>query len=128
MSSELRKNAVASVAAKVDDSKAVKNCNVSEIYGEDVFNLKVMRDYLPKQVFKKLESTIHRGETLDADIADDVANAMKRWAMSKGATHYTHWFQPLTGSTAEKHDSFIEPDQCVGVIMNFSRRGSAGGA
>ena len=120
MSSELRKNAVASVAAKVDDSKAVKNCNVSEIYGEDVFNLKVMRDYLPKQVFKKLESTIHRGETLDADIADDVANAMKRWAMSKGATHYTHWFQPLTGSTAEKHDSFIEPDQCGGVIMNFS--------
>lgn len=120
MSSEMRKNAVASIAARSGCSKAVKGCNVPEIYGDDVFNLKVMKDYLPKPVFKKLVSTINNGTSLDAEIADDVANAMKRWAIHKGATHYTHWFQPLTGTTAEKHDAFIEPDNEGGVTMAFS--------
>ena len=120
MSSEMRKNAVASIAARSGCSKAVKGCNVPEIYGDDVFNLKVMKDYLPKPVFKKLVSTINNGTSLDAEIADDVANAMKRWAIHKGATHYTHWFQPMTGTTAEKHDAFIDPDNEGGVTMAFS--------
>ncbi|OGV18322.1 MAG: glutamine synthetase [Lentisphaerae bacterium GWF2_38_69] len=79
-----------------------------------------MKDYLAKPVYKSLLLTIQKGETLKTDIADEVANAMKRWAISKGATHYTHWFQPLTGTTAEKHDSFIVPDDEGGVIMEFS--------
>ena len=120
MSKELRFSAITNVAARRVTSKAVKNCDVSAIFGEDVFNLKVMKDFLPKPVYKKLFCTIQNGESLDPQIADDVANAMKRWAISKGATHYTHWFQPLTGSTAEKHDSFIEPDGEGGVMMNFS--------
>jgi glutamine synthetase len=123
MSNSLRKKAVsaiASVPVRLSGSKASKNANVAEIFGEDVFSPKVMKDYLPKNVFKKLLSTIKKGETIDADIADEVAVAMKRWAISKGATHYTHWFQPLTGTTAEKHDSFIESDFDCGVTMEFS--------
>lgn len=123
MSSSLRKKAVsaiASVAVRPSGSKACKNANVAEIFGEDVFSLKVMKDYLPKNVFKKLLCTVKKGETIDADIADEVAVAMKRWAISKGATHYTHWFQPLTGTTAEKHDSFIESDFDSGITMEFS--------
>ncbi len=120
MSSELRKNAIAAIAERTNCSKAEKNVNVAEIFAEDVFSLKVMKDYLPKPVYKKLLATIKKGETIDADIADDVAIAMKSWALSKGATHYTHWFQPLTGSTAEKHDSFIESDFQGGITMEFS--------
>jgi glutamine synthetase len=117
----LRKQAVASVAGKPSDPKGVgREKAISEIYGEDVFNVKTMKDYLPKPVYKKLLDTIRKGVVIDDSIADDVANAMKRWAISKGASHYTHWFQPLTGSTAEKHDSFIEPDFDGGVMMNFS--------
>lgn len=121
MSSEIRKRALADIAEKsVGSGREVTEAPVTEIYGEDVFSIKVMKDYLPKQVFKKLYATIQRGTTLDANIADEVANAMKRWAISKGASHYTHWFQPLTGSTAEKHDSFVEPDGEGGVTLNFS--------
>ena len=117
----LRKQAIASVAGKPSDPKGPgREKAISEIYGEDVFNVKTMKDYLPKPVYKKLLDTIRKGVVIDASIADDVANAMKRWAISKGASHYTHWFQPLTGSTAEKHDSFIEPDFEGGVMMNFS--------
>ncbi len=120
MSNSLRLKAINSVAGRTVSSKAVKNCDVSAIYGEDVFNLKIMKDYLPKPVYKKLLSTIMNGESLDSKIADDVANAMKRWAISKGATHYTHWFQPLTGTTAEKHDAFIEPENDGSVSLCFS--------
>ncbi|MDD3119659.1 MAG: glutamine synthetase III [Victivallales bacterium] len=120
MNRNLRLTAIKEVAMRRVNSKAVKNCDVTSIFGEDVFNLKVMRDYLPKPVYRKLLLTIRKGETLDSHIADDVANAMKRWAISKGATHYTHWFQPLTGTTAEKHDAFIEPDNDGGVTLNFS--------
>ena len=81
--------------------------NVTEIFGEDVFNDKVMQERLPKAVYKKLKKTITEGYELDPTIADAVAQAMKEWALENGATHYTHWFQPLTGITAEKHDSFI---------------------
>ncbi len=83
--------------------------NVTELFGSNVFNDEVMKNSLPKEVYKSLKKTIDEGEPLDTNIASAVANAMKDWAVSKGATHYTHWFQPLTNLTAEKHDSFIEP-------------------
>ena len=95
--------------------------NVAEIFGKNVFNETARRDYLPKSVFKKLKKTIEDGAELDPSIADVVAHAMKDWAIEHGATHYTHWFQPLTGVTAEKHDSFISaPDSEGKVIMEFS--------
>ena len=83
--------------------------NVTELFGSNVFNDEVMKNSLPKEVYKSLKRTIEEGEPLDTSIASAVANAMKDWAVKKGATHYTHWFQPLTNLTAEKHDSFIEP-------------------
>ncbi|MCK5844144.1 MAG: glutamine synthetase III, partial [Victivallales bacterium] len=117
----LRKQAVANVAARGNEFVGKgREKSITDIYGEDVFNLKSMKEYLPKQVYKTLLATISKGEALDATIADDVANAMKSWAIGKGASHYTHWFQPLTGSTAEKHDSFIEPDGDGGVVLDFS--------
>ncbi len=94
--------------------------NVPEIFGCMVFNDEVMRERLPKEVYKSLTKTIATGKTIDASIADVVANAMKDWAIEKGATHYTHWFQPLTGVTAEKHDSFISPVGNCKVVMEFS--------
>ncbi len=95
--------------------------NVAELFGKNVFNETVMRQYLPKTVFKKLKKTIEDGAELDPSIADAVAHAMKDWAIERGATHYTHWFQPLTGITAEKHDSFISAPTSEGkVIMEFS--------
>ena len=98
-------------------------CNMTsipEIFGEYVFNESTMRSKLPKEVFKKLKKTIDYGEPLDPSIANDVAHAMKEWAVDKGATHYTHWFQPMTGITAEKHDSFISPTDNGKIIMEFS--------
>src|SRR5919199_384366 len=89
-------------------------------YGEGVFNLDVQRKRLPKDVFKRLQATLHRGEALDPSLADAVANAMREWAMEKGATHFTHWFQPLTGSTAEKHDSFYMPAGDGTAIAEFA--------
>lgn len=95
--------------------------NVAEMFGKNVFNETVMRERLPKSVFKKLKKTIEDGAELDPSIADVVAHAMKDWAIERGATHYTHWFQPLTGVTAEKHDSFISAPTSEGkVIMEFS--------
>ncbi|MDZ4688122.1 MAG: glutamine synthetase III, partial [Planctomycetaceae bacterium] len=81
-----------------------------EIYGCNVFSLKVMKDRLPKNVYKSVLKTVEAGEPLDATVADTVAAAMKDWAIEKGATHYAHVFYPLTGITAEKHDSFLSPD------------------
>lgn len=94
--------------------------NVPSIFGSMVFNDDVMRERLPKEVYKSLTKTIATGRTIDASVADVVANAMKDWAIEKGATHYTHWFQPLTGVTAEKHDSFISPVGNCKVVMEFS--------
>ena len=97
--------------------------NVAEIFGENVFNDAVMRERLPKSVYRKLKKTIVEGKELDPGIADSVAQAMKEWAIERGATHYTHWFQPLTGVTAEKHDSFISaPDSSGKVLLEFSGR------
>jgi len=94
--------------------------NTIEGFGENVFGLPVMEARLSAPTFASLKKTIDTGSLLDASIADEVAEAMKEWAMEKGATHYTHWFQPLTGATAEKHDSFIFPDFNDGVVTNFS--------
>ena len=94
--------------------------NISEIFGAMVFNDNVMRERLPKEVYKSLTKSVATGRTIDPTIADVVANAMKDWAVEKGATHYTHWFQPLTGVTAEKHDAFIAPIDNSKVVMEFS--------
>ena len=117
---ETRKDAIAAVAAR----PALKSGDAVpfdlETYASDVFGIDCMRERLPKGVFQKLYKTITEKSPLDPTIADDVANAMKRWAIEKGATHFTHWFQPLTGSTAEKHDSFVEPDSDGKAITVFS--------
>ena len=98
-----------------------ENVNVTGIFGENVFNEHAMRERLPKKVYKELHKTIDEGKELDPMTAEVVASAMRDWAMEKGATHYTHWFQPLTGFTAEKHDSFITaPDEDGNVLMEFS--------
>jgi len=94
--------------------------NVPDYFGSMVFGESVMKERLPKDVYKSLKKTIKEGTPLDQHIANVVANAMKDWALSKGATHFTHWFQPMTGITAEKHDSFISPCQDGTVIMEFS--------
>lgn len=93
---------------------------VTEIFGIDVFNETVMAERLPKKTFAALKKTIENGEELDAQVAEVVANAMKDWAIEKGATHYSHWFQPMTGITAEKHDAFITPAPGGKIIMEFS--------
>jgi len=93
---------------------------ISEIFGISVFNDKVMRERLPYSTYKSLKKTMQQGTKLDPTVADIVANAMKDWAIEKGATHYTHWFQPMTGITAEKHESFISPVADGNVIMDFS--------
>ena len=82
---------------------------ISEVFGENVFHVEIMREYLPNEAYKSMMESIQNGTRLDRKIADQVASAMKDWALTKGATHYTHWFQPLTGSTAEKHDAFFKP-------------------
>ena len=94
--------------------------NVPEIFASDVFNCSVMQARLPKDTYKSLMNTINFGHPLDMNVANVVANAMKDWAVEKGATHFTHWFQPMTGITAEKHDSFISPTKDGKVIMEFS--------
>ncbi|HJO55740.1 MAG TPA: glutamine synthetase III, partial [Candidatus Scalindua sp.] len=94
--------------------------DVTKIFGTNVFNEDVMRKWLPKDTYKALKKVIENDLQLPEEVADVVANAMKDWAIERGATHYTHWFQPLTGSTAEKHDSFISPTDQGGVVMEFS--------
>ena len=93
---------------------------LSELFGSMVFNDAVMREKLPKDVYKALKRCTEEGTSIDLNIASAVANAMKDWAIDKGATHYTHWFQPMTGITAEKHDSFISPTEGGRAIMEFS--------
>ena len=93
---------------------------VTEEYGSLVFSDAVMQERLPKPTYKELSKVIHEGKTLDLDIANEVAHAMKEWALEKGATHFTHWFQPLTGITSEKHDSFVTPKKDGTSIMTFS--------
>lgn len=118
-----RQQAVARIAGAGDQSSASQSWSPSDIdtlFGRDVFSARVMRQRLPKEVYQALQRTIHFGERMDATVADTIANAMKDWAIENGATHYTHWFQPLTGLTAEKHDSFLAPDGAGGALVEFS--------
>src|SRR5207302_170202 len=94
--------------------------HLPEHFGQNVFNLKAMRECLSPKAYASIEKTIKEGGKLEAAIADEVAEAMKKWAISKGATHFTHWFQPMTGTTAEKHDSFISWNDQGGIILSFS--------
>ncbi len=102
------------------DDGSAKFEDVPKVFGSMVFNRKVMKERLPKETYKALKKTLLYGEPLNLDVANEVAHAMKEWAIEKGATHYTHWFQPLTGITAEKHDGFISPQDDGTVIMSFS--------
>ncbi len=116
-----RKKALARInAVSHDYPNLAKPYNIDTEYGTDSFSIKAMEDYLSKPIYKKLLETIEKGVQLDPAVADDVAHAMKIWAMQKGATHYTHWFFPLTGTSAEKHDSFIDPAPEGKAITRFS--------
>jgi glutamine synthetase len=106
--------------ARAHDGGSAASERVDSIFGSDVFSRNVMRQRLPKEVYRSLLRTIDRGERLDPAVADVVAASMKDWAIENGASHYTHWFQPLTGLTAEKHDSLAAPDGAGGVVFNFS--------
>ncbi len=107
-----------SIRGETGNGEAKKT--IADIYGENVFGLKIMREHLSEKAFQSISTTIREGGKLDPNIADEVAEAMKNWALAKGATHFTHWFQPLTGMTAEKHDAFISPDTEGGVMLKFS--------
>ncbi|MDA3793261.1 MAG: glutamine synthetase III [Elusimicrobia bacterium] len=104
----------------MSDKEEFSKDSIQDIYGKNVFSMKNMRDFLSEKAYKSLINTVREGKPISAGISDEVADAMKNWAVSNGATHFTHWFLPLTGTTAEKHDSFIYPDKEGGVIMNFS--------
>ena len=117
-----RKKAIATIAAMTPAEQNVDYVQhpVTEVFGINVFNDSVMRSRLPKATYKALKATIDNGKTMEPAVADVVANAMKDWAIERGATHYTHWFQPMTGLTAEKHDSFIVPTADGNAILEFS--------
>ena len=119
---QMRMNAVTSIIGAATDRKPVDYTGepAKEIFGTLVFNDKTMKERLPRDVYKSLKQTIDAGAKLDASVADVVAEAMKAWALEKGATHYTHVFYPLTGATAEKHDSFLKPDGTGGAVADFS--------
>lgn len=104
----------------IDRAQSHMTADIDSIFGEQTFDLSVMKQKLPKEVFRSLMATIDNGKQLDPAIADIVALAMKEWAIEHGATHFTHWFQPLTGSTAEKHDSFVTPNAGGGSVAMFS--------
>lgn len=115
----LRFKALNDVLSRTIPEVKVPSSKISDFYGTNVFDKKKIKDYLSKEAFQSLTNSIESGETLQRDVSEQVASAMKAWAMSKGATHYTHWFQPLTGSTAEKHDSFFEPTGDGSAIERF---------
>lgn len=100
--------------------KCMEYYNAAEIFGENVFNDTVMRERLPKKIYQKLKQTLREGRELDLETADVIAHEMKEWAIEKGATHYTHWFQPMTGVTAEKHDSFISAESDSRAVLEFN--------
>ena len=109
-------------AAKYDPAPSLEKrhrTNLEEVFGENLFGLHEMKSRLPSAEYEALLSTIQNRTELDASVADSVASAMKEWALEKGATHYSHWFQPLTGSTAEKHDSFLKPTGDGRAITEF---------
>ena len=122
MGSNVRQEAIKSIATAKHQLNRVdfKSVHIAELFGVNVFNEDVQQKRLPKPIFKALQKTIKLGAPLDPQIADAIANAMKDWAIERGATHFTHWFQPMTGGTAEKHDSFVNPTGTGGAILEFS--------
>src|SRR5436190_17439460 len=120
--SNVRQEAIRAIAGAKHNLNRVdfKTTHVKDLFGVNVFNEEVQRQRLPKQVYKQLQKTIKLGASLDPNVADAVAVAMKDWALEHGATHYTHQFQPMTGITAEKHDSFLSPSEGGGAIAEFS--------
>ena len=121
--SNARSNAIRAITSYKPDLAPLNYADTkpTEIYGSNVFSDKVMKERLPRIVYKSLRKTIEQGVQLDPSLADIVASTMKDWAIENGATHYTHWFQPLTGITAEKHDAFVtHPDEDGRMIMEFS--------
>lgn len=118
--SNIRFQALQAVLTRTIPEVKVSGAKISDFFGSNVFDKKKMMDYLSKDAFQSIVSAIEIGEPIPRDMAEQVASAMKAWAMSKGATHYTHWFQPLTGTTAEKHDSFFEPTADGSAIERFS--------
>ncbi|MGH9548098.1 MAG: glutamine synthetase III, partial [Terriglobales bacterium] len=121
-SGNARKSALRTIQTRDAVQPAVDytHTSVSEIYGANVFNRQVMRTVLPKPVYKALIRCLDHGEGLDPSMADIVANAMKDWAIARGATHFTHWFMPMTGLTAEKHDSFLVSGEEGTALLEFS--------
>src|SRR5215217_2388591 len=115
----LRTIALKEAQSRVSPEVKAPSTRISEFFGMNVFDKKKMKDFLSKEVYEKLVSAIDQGELINHEDANQIATAMKAWAMGKGATHYTHWFQPLTGTTAEKHDSFFEPSN-DGPIEKFA--------
>src|SRR5699024_4728757 len=99
---------------------AKESANILEFFGENILTLSDLKERLPQAIWKDLKSTVEEGTKLDNEVSEAVAIAMKDWATEKGATHYSHWFQPLTGLTAEKHDGFITPTAAGGAISEFS--------
>ncbi|HBF33357.1 TPA: glutamine synthetase type III, partial [Candidatus Sumerlaeota bacterium] len=106
-----RKTAIAQIAKvkPLNTNVDYTNEKIDEVFGKYVFSERIMQERLPKKVFAQMRKTLCGGQPLDPSIADIVANAMKDWAIENGATHYAHWFQPMTGLTAQKHDAFVEP-------------------
>src|SRR6266498_3191581 len=121
MGTSSRVNAIQAIAAARHQLNRVdfKKTHIKDLFGTNVFNEEVQRQRLPKPMFKALQKTIKQGHTLDPAIADSVASAMRDWALEHGATHYTHQFQPMTGITAEKHDSFLNPNGST-ALAEFS--------
>src|SRR5215471_6968201 len=117
-----RQEAIRSIATARHHLQRVnfKETHMKDLFGESVFSEAVQRERLPKPIFRALQRTIKQGAPLDPAIADAVASAMKDWAIERGATHFTHQFQPMTGLTAEKHDSFIQPSSDGKAILEFS--------
>jgi len=114
-----RKDALKTALNRSKNLTPELNCKISEIFGTNVFGIDALREQLPIDTFEKIKIAIEQGQTIDRKIADQVASAMKIWALSKGATHYTHWFQPLNGATAEKHDAFFSPTEGARSIERF---------
>ena len=124
MSDSVRRHAIDSIAQRVVKTSAAPDANEAPVdyYGKDVFNAAAIRKFLSRGAAEKLLAMIQDGKRLDPNVAGDVAHAMKDWAISRGATHFTHWFQPMTGGTAEKHDSFLDVNEQGEGIMTFSGR------
>jgi glutamine synthetase len=118
----IRQKAISAISAFKSSSPSLnyKETSSGSLFGSNVFGLAAMKTHLPKDVYKSLKKTIEAGQPLDPATADVVASALKDWALAKGATHYAHVFYPLTGATAEKHDSFFNPDGEGGAIAEFS--------